>query len=100
MNDVAEPLFAKSFTNRNNSYCAPSSVAKHAEWFDSDCLQAKLKYEESLRIFNQRMTPASREYFCDCKSRCNKLISQKKKHFESKKLKDIENLKKSKSRDF
>ena len=92
MNDVAEPLFAKSFTNRNNSYFAPLSVAKHAEWFESYCLQAILKYEESLRIFNQRMTPVSRDYLCDCKSRYKQLISRKK--MESNILNDIENLKK------
>lgn len=91
--NVADPLFSKCFTHKKSSYFRDAAFVKHADWFDKECIDAKNQYLESLRIFNGCKNTVSREYFCKCKKFYKETMRKKKRSFEYKKLKDIENLK-------
>ena len=67
--EVADPLFSKYCSYKNNPYFNDQSVLNQAEWFDIECTRARNSYLEALRVFNRVKSNKSREYFCKLKKR-------------------------------
>ena len=94
-------FFSKHVGQKENTYLNHSSYASSAEWFDLECSQAKERYLEALRVFQNLNTNLNKEHLCECKLTYMKLIyKKKKKSFESKKLTEIENLRHCKPKQF
>ena len=97
---VTDPLFSTHISQKEKIYFNDSSYASSAEWFDLECSQAKERYLEAFRVFQNLDTNFNRERLCECKLAYKKLICKKKKSFESKKLTEIENLRHGKPKQF
>ena len=99
---VTDPLFSTHVSQKEKIYFNDSSYASSAEWFDLECSQAKQRYLEALRVFQNLDTNLNREHLCasECKLAYKKIICKKKKSFESKKLTEIENLRHGKPKQF
>ena len=46
LREVADPLLEKHIVYSNTVSFPPSSCGNHAEWFDRECEQSKLRYLE------------------------------------------------------
>ncbi len=93
-------MFTKTVNNKHNPSFSDVPLSKQKEWFDRECLQYKNVYLESLRIFNKFKTSNNRERLCLCKKEYKDICHRKKRVFENIKLNQIENLRKSKPKEF
>ena len=100
LKDTADQYFVKTIRPSHTTCFVDSPTYKHADWFDNECFNARKTYLEALRVFNDCNSEASRLHFCECKSNYKKIIRKKKYIFKIKKLQDIENLKRSKPKEF
>lgn len=96
----ADPLFSYNLKFRSVHYYDAEKYMKHSEWFDKDCIDARNVYLESLKSFNCCKTDENRVILCNHKSAYKSVITKKKNMFYRKKMQEIENLKKSKPKDF
>jgi len=101
--EIADPLFTKYTDRGKNKYGSSSGVTsliRNKEWFDDACMQAKQRYLESRRVFNQCHNDESRKNFCECKQIYKKIVQVKKREFKLNKMKELENLRHSRPKEF
>ena len=98
--NVADPLFERNIKTSHSSSFSDKSISESAEWFDNECMHYRTVYLESLKIFNRFKTTVNREIFCKRKKEYKDLCRKKKRMCETKKLKQIENLRKSRPKEF
>ena len=97
----ADPLFAKHHSSNPNSgkFSGPG-LTKQADWFDSECLNAKNRYINAMNSYNCEKTDVRRKEFCTMKQLYKTMINRKRRSFELNKVKEIESLRHSKPRQF
>ena len=96
MKSTEDPFFTYVVHEREQYAFKGVPIISNADWFDSECQNAKQCYLEALSVFNRCKSDTSSTYLCDCKRRYKSLIRQKKKQFKYKKVEELENLKYSK----
>ena len=98
---AADPLFSREQKSKSNvMYQNPNKLCKKADWFDDECVTAKLAYKTALYQFNRCKNSLNRVSMCTAKESYKRLIRKKKRKSELIKLRQIENLRNSKPRDF
>lgn len=100
LRSITDPLFSKCFRSSNKPSFTEKSYMKNADWFDVECSDARRTYLEALRVFNLNKNNENRNDLFDKKSIYKKLINKKKGAFYRSKMRDIENLKNKKPKDF
>lgn len=98
--DIADPLFSKVFSYSNKPSFDDNSCMKNADWFDNDCVDARLLYQEALRSYNIDKSDVNRITLCSRKKYYKDLIRRRKHCCYRQKMKEIENLKRNKPKDF
>ena len=95
-------MFAKKSSHGTQSHCSMSrnKLCKSAEWFDSDCYNARQPYLSALNKFNCRKTVENRLDMCCKRAAYKRVVRNKKRSFEFKKCREIVNLRHSNPTDF
>ncbi len=97
---VADPLFSKNCNYSNKPSFETESCMKSADWFDNDWVHARHLYQETLSNFNKNKIDVNRSTLCSRKKYYKDLIRKKKKCAFRIKMKEIENLRRSKPKEF
>lgn len=96
---ASEPLFYKEVKVHNKPR-ASSTVCKKADWFDDECRIAKSEYINARNLYVKNKCDLNRADMCSKKVLYKRLIRKKKRCFELKKIRQIENLRHRKPADF
>ena len=97
---AANPVFRKTVA-ANTKGRFRNMLNKPADWFYGECYEAKMAYINWLKVFNEhRINTENRRTFCTKKHTYKQLIKRKRRLFEMKRIKTIENLRHLNPRDF
>ena len=99
INDAASPLFRKCANIQQNVHNRVNRATR-AKWFDNECREKKSVYVDALKTFNLDKSAENRQNLCDKKSAYKNLIRRKRRMYEFGKMKEIENLRHKKPKEF
>ena len=99
INEVAEPCFKQKIKDRPRG-TFKETLNKQAKWFDNECRERKAEYIDAMRLLNANRTEADRIMLCEKKRIYKNTVRRKKRAFNYKKIKTIENLKGKQPKDF
>ena len=77
LRDIADPLFTKQCRFSKTPHYQNNSCTKNADWFDTECTEARSVYLDALRVFNALNTPDSRHDLCTKKLHYKSLLRKK-----------------------
>ena len=94
-------MFSKTtIPNSSNVYIDNSKLCKQSDRFDNDCQNARQQYINAPMHFNRMKSDENRVNMCSKRNIYKRLVRSKKRSFEMKQCKVIENLRHSKPKDF
>ena len=99
INEVAEPCFKQKKKDRPRG-TFKETLYEQAKWFDNECRERKAKYIDAMRLFYSNRTEVDRIMLCEKKRIYENTVRRKKRAFNCKKIKTIENLKGKQPKDF
>ena len=94
---ATEPLFTKTI---NVGKPTKKPCTNKAEWFDTECKNAKHTYRESLKVFDYSKTELSKRDMYIKKAYYKKIVKRKKALYKNKCVTEIENMRKSSPKEF
>ena len=100
MNEATRPLFVRESKVNKKTYFIRKNPCKNKDWFDQDCVSARLVYRNALDLFNGVQSSENRTYLINTKRAYKRIIKYKKKQHKSIKMKEIEGLKTKRPREF
>jgi len=77
LRDIADPLFTKQCRFSKTPHYQNNYCTKNADWFDTECTEARSVYLDALRVFNALNTPDSRHDLCTKKLHYKSLLRKK-----------------------
>lgn len=99
INDVASPLFRKQVNAQPDGNFRVNRSTR-AKWFDNECREKKVVYNEALKMFNLNKSAVNRQDLCDKKKAYKTFIRRKRRRYEFEEMKKIENLRHKKPKEF
>ena len=96
---AAKPLFERKCVLKDVKQ-SEETRSKKAEWFDMECVHAKQEYLKALKLFNSQKSEEDRLSLHQFKSIYKKVVSKKKQQYKYNKIKEIENMRHKKPKDF